>query len=88
MPRSSLAKSLAPASLNRWREDDGMLVRIMSDDWNTFGQVALVIEETPRPGSTMMWVRLSDGTMMAVANHEVEVINDRSGEEHGPRDRP
>lgn len=65
-----------------------MLVKILSDDWNTFGQEAVVIDESPRPGSTMMWVRLSDGTMMAVARHEVEVIDVWTGKEHGPGDGP
>lgn len=55
-----------------------MRVRILSDDWFTFGQVAVVVDETPRPDSTMMWVRLGDGTLMAVAKHETEIVDDRA----------
>lgn len=49
-------------------------VRIMSDDWPTFGTIATVVEEHPHEGSSMMWVRLDDGTMVAVSRHECEDV--------------
>jgi hypothetical protein len=51
-----------------------MKVRILSDDWPTFGTIATVVDEYPREGSSMMWVKLDDGTLVAISRHECEEV--------------
>lgn len=48
-------------------------VRILSDDWSTFGRVATVIDLNPVPGSSQVWLDV-DGVKVVVAFHEVEPV--------------
>ena len=52
----------------------GTRVRILSDDWTTFGKIATVEHPHPVPGSSQIWLRGEDGTRIVVAVHEVEAV--------------
>ena len=46
------------------------LVRILSDDWSTFGQIATVIDPEPVPGSSQIMLDLN-GDQITLARGEV-----------------
>ena len=45
-------------------------VRILSDDWSTFGQIATVIDPEPVPGSSQILLDLN-GDQITLARGEV-----------------
>jgi hypothetical protein len=50
-------------------------VRILSDDWSTFNQLATVEHWNPIPGSSQVWLRADDGTRIVVARQDIELID-------------
>ena len=49
-------------------------VRILSDDWSTFGQIATVIDPEPVPGSSQMLVDVK-GVKVTLARHDVQALD-------------
>lgn len=48
-------------------------VRILSDDWLTFGQIATVLDPEPVPGSSQILLDLN-GDLITLARGEVELL--------------
>lgn len=48
-------------------------VRILSDDWSIFGQIATVLDPEPVPGSSQILLDLN-GDLITLARGEVEYL--------------